>query len=83
MHTFDATMNPRIAKLVVLAAVTVGAAASAAGHPLRRLPTETRIVAPLADPALVPGVARCTSDAVCTVTDERGTRGGTPLALQR
>lgn len=40
-----------------------------------------RIVPPLADPALVPGVARCTSDLVCTVTDALGSRPGTPLAL--
>jgi hypothetical protein len=82
MHTFDATMDRPTAKLLVLVAATAGAA-FAAGHPLRRLPTEIRIVAPLADPALAPGIGRCTSDGACTVTDERGTRRGTPLELAR
>jgi hypothetical protein len=76
-------MPRRIVKLVLLGAVAVATAAgSAAGsHPLRRLASETRIVPPLADPALVPGVARCTSDGHCTVTDERGTRPGTMLVV--
>jgi hypothetical protein len=66
--------------LAVAAAVGAGAS-SAAPHALRRLPVETRIVAPLADPALVPGVSSCTSDGVCSVTDEAGTRPGTAIAL--
>ncbi len=76
-------MRRRIVKLVFLGVVGVAAAAgSAAGsHPLLRLASETRIVPPLADPALVPGVARCTSDGHCTVTDERGTHPGTMLVV--
>jgi hypothetical protein len=66
----------------VLAAASV-AAASAAGRELRLLPAELRIVAPLADRALEPGVARCTSDGRCTVTDAEGTRPGTPLLVER
>lgn len=31
------------------------------------------IVPPLADPAVAPGVGRCTSDGACTVTGEDGT----------
>lgn len=45
-------------------------------------PSVTRHVAPtLAAPSLAPGVGRCTSDGVCTVTDAAGTREGTPLTL--
>jgi len=39
------------------------------------------IVPPLADPALVPGIARCTSDRACTVTAAGRTRPGTPLVV--
>jgi hypothetical protein len=70
--------------------VTIGAALAAAvavvgaahGRPVSR-PPELRVVAPLADPALAPGVARCTSDGLCTVTDASGTRRATVLAAPR
>jgi hypothetical protein len=57
------------------------AAAAPGAH--RVLGVEQVVVAPLADPTVVPGVARCTSDGVCTVTDESGTRSGTPLLFAR
>lgn len=62
-------------KLVLGAALAAGAAASGASYrgPERRA-VETRVVPSLADPAIVPGVARCTSDGVCLVTDAFGTR---------
>jgi hypothetical protein len=66
---------PRLAALPVLLVLATGFAV-----PLRHGPIETRIVAPLADPAAVPGIGRCTSDGVCTVTDAAGTRRATPLA---
>ena len=39
----------------------------------------TPVVAPLADPSVVPGIGRCTSDGACTVTDAAGTRPAAPL----
>jgi hypothetical protein len=65
----------RLASLIVLVMV----AASPAPRSLALV--ETRVVAPLADPALAPGIGRCTSDGACTVTDAAGTRPGTPLRL--
>ena len=61
----------------------LAAAAPAAHDGLRPRAGEPRVVPPLADPALVPGVARCTSDRACSVTDADGTRQGTPLSLVR
>jgi hypothetical protein len=72
-------MQGRVRKLLVCAAAVAAAASVAAQRPLHRLSTEVRVVPPLADPALVPGVGRCTSDGRCTVTDEAGTRTATPL----
>jgi len=68
----------RLASLIAVGMV-------AASHAAPRMPrvAETAVVAPLADPAVVPGVGRCTSDGACTVTDEAGTRGATPLRLAR
>jgi hypothetical protein len=70
---------------LALTAALLGASAvvAASQRPLTRAPTETRVVPPLADPAIVPGVGRCTSDGRCSVTDERGTRRGTPFRLSR
>jgi hypothetical protein len=69
---------PRLAKIAALALLTT---APAAGLVHARL--ETRVAPPLAAPGVDPGVGRCTSDRVCTVTDEDGrTRRGTPLALE-
>jgi hypothetical protein len=53
----------------------------AASHEAPRLArvVETHVVAPLPDPAMVPGVGRCTSDGACTVTDAAGTRRATAL----
>lgn len=64
-------------------AVTAIALSLAAAPVPRAPPSSTRVVPALADPALVPGIARCTSDGACTVTDSTGTRPGTPLALTR
>jgi hypothetical protein len=64
----------RLAALAVLLA-----AATSAALPHARTAGEPRVVAPLADPRAVPGVGRCTSDGVCTVTDAAGTRPATPL----
>lgn len=49
--------------------------------PAPRPAVEAGVVPPLADPALVPGIARCTSDRACLVTDASGTRPGTPTVL--
>lgn len=63
-----------------LAVLTALLAASTAGTPGQARPAgETRVVAPLADPRVVPGVGRCTSDGACTVTDAAGTRAVAPL----
>jgi hypothetical protein len=67
-------MPRRIEKLLLVA--TLVAASAAIAPAVRPLPVETRVVPPLADPAVVPGVARCTSDGACTVTDDAGTRPG-------
>jgi hypothetical protein len=71
-----AAMTRRRVKLVLGAALAATAAAGGASYraPARRPVPESRVVAPLADPALVPGVARCTSDGICFVTDASGTR---------
>lgn len=60
--------------------VTLATTLFLAAAPARPPSVATRVVAPLADPAVVPGIARCTSDGACTVTDEAGTRAATPLA---
>jgi hypothetical protein len=71
-------------KRVVGAALAVSAAlASAAYRGAPRAVPETHVVPPLADPALVPGVARCTSDGACTVTDAGGTRAAIVLGAPR
>lgn len=63
----------RLAQL--LAAATI-AAATHASHAVPR----AAVAAPRADPAITAGVGRCTSDGVCTVTDDGGgTRAATPL----
>ncbi len=74
-------MRRLVVKLVFLGAAGAVAGATATYGPLAVRVGETRVVPPLADAALVPGVARCTSDGVATVTDERGTRRGTPLVI--
>jgi len=75
-------MRRRIVKFVFLAAAGAAVASGVApSGSLAGLASETRVVPPLADPALVPGVARCTSDGVCTVADERGTHRGTAPIL--
>jgi hypothetical protein len=67
-------MRRRIRKpLLVATLVAASLAIAASERPLQRLPVQIRVVAPLADPAVVPGVARCTSDGPCTVTDASGT----------
>jgi hypothetical protein len=69
-------------RLAQVAALALAAAAPAAALVHARL--ETRVVPPLAAPGVEPGVGRCTSDRVCTVTDDLGqTRPGTPVALGR
>jgi hypothetical protein len=45
-------------------------------------PPEGRVIPPLADPAAVPGIARCTSDGACTVTDASGTRPGSAFTVR-
>ena len=67
-------------RLATLTTLLLLAAAAPGAH---RALGEERVVAPLADPTVVPGVARCTSDGACTVTDESGTRSGTPLLFAR
>jgi hypothetical protein len=57
-------------------------AGSAWERTARRAP-DIRVVPPLADPSLVPGVARCTSDGACTVTDASGTRAATVVGAPR
>ncbi len=74
-------MRRRIVKFVFLAAAAAVASGVAPHGSLAGLASETRVVPPLADPALVPGVARCTSDGVCMVADERGTHRGTAPTL--
>lgn len=69
----------RLLAPVMLLFVAVGGAVAASGAAGERAEVETRIVAPLADPALEAGVARCMSDGACVVTDARGTRAATPL----
>lgn len=59
--------------------LVVAASHAPTGRPVAAHPGDTRVVAPLADPAVVPGVGRCTSDGACTVTDAHGTRAATPL----
>jgi hypothetical protein len=77
-------MSRRCRKLLLAAGFVVASATIALGEqPLRRTLLETRVVPPLADPRLVPGVGRCTSDGVCTVTDAAGTRSGSRLAPSR
>jgi hypothetical protein len=77
-------MRRRMGKLLLCGAAALAASLTAATQrPTLRTATEPRIVAPLADPALAPGVARCTSDRVCIVTDDGGTRAGTPLTFSR
>jgi hypothetical protein len=73
-------MLPRTRKLLLATLVAVSAGI-ASTQPLHPLVVETRVVAPLADPAVSPGVARCTSDGRCTVTDAEGTRPGSRLLL--
>jgi hypothetical protein len=67
----------RLASLIAV----VMLAAAPVPRPLSLL--DTHVVAPLADPAVVPGIGRCTSDGACTVTDAAGTRRGTPLRIVR
>lgn len=75
-------MRRRIVKFVFLAAAGAAVASGVAPHVrLAGLASETRVVPPLADPALVPGVAHCTSDGVCMVADEHGTHRGTAPIL--
>jgi hypothetical protein len=77
-------MRRRMGKLLLCGAAALAASLTvAAQRPSLRTPTEHRVVAPLADPALAPGVARCTSDGVCIVTDDGGTHAGTPLTIAR
>jgi hypothetical protein len=76
-------MRRHLRKLFAGVAVAAAAALGAAGErPMLRLSTELRVAPPIADPALVPGIARCTSDGRCTVTDAGGTRAGTPLVVE-
>jgi hypothetical protein len=71
-------------KLVVGAALAASAALGEAAYQgALRVAPAPRVVPALADPALVPGVARCTSDGACTVTDELGTRRATVLGVPR
>ena len=70
-----------MSRLVALASLLVLSPGNAPG-PARSPSAEAHVVPPLADPALAPGIARCTSDRACLVTDERGTRRGTPIALE-
>jgi hypothetical protein len=75
-------MRRRIRKpLLAAALVAASVVIAASGRPLHRLSVQTRVVAPIADPALAPGVARCTSDGRCTVTDESGTRRTSRIVL--
>jgi hypothetical protein len=75
-------MRRQLKRLLLLgtAVAATALAAAAEKRPPHRTPSEaTRVVPPLADPSLVPGVSRCTSDGVCRVTDAHGTRPGTRL----
>jgi len=74
-------MRRLIVKLLFLGAAGAVAGATATSGKLAVRVSETRVVPPLADAALIPGVTRCTSDGVATVTDEFGTRRGTPLVI--
>jgi hypothetical protein len=77
-------MRATIRKLGLTTVLLGASAAVAVGQrPPVRAAGEARVVPPLADPRLVPGIARCTSDGRCTVTDEAGTRPGTPLRFTR
>ena len=61
-------------RALVLAAALAALPVAAA---IARATGETRVVPALAQPGIVPGVARCTSDGPCVVTDEDGrTRPG-------
>lgn len=64
----------RVASIVALVMFVV----SPAGPSMARQ-VGTPVVAPLADPSVVPGIGRCTSDGACTVTDTTGTRPAAPL----
>jgi hypothetical protein len=75
-------MRRHLGKLFVGMTVAALAALSTAGErPILRLSTALRVVPPIADPTLVSGIARCTSDGRCTVTDAGGTRPGTRLVV--
>jgi hypothetical protein len=76
-------MRRRSRKLLFAATLVAAAAIAQGEHPLRGPPLETRVVPPLADPRVEPGVGRCTSDGACTVTDAAGTRRGSRLAPSR
>ncbi len=76
-------MRRHLRKLLVGLAAAAAALSAAGERPALRLSTELRVVPPIADPTLVPGIARCTSDGRCTVTDAGGTRPGTPLVIDR
>jgi hypothetical protein len=72
-------------KLAVIVALLGASAGLATAQRAHRPPSDpasgTRIVAPLADPAVVPGVGRCTSDGRCTVTDAGEMRPGSRHAF--
>jgi hypothetical protein len=70
-----------VVRLAAALALFVAAAAPAPRAPA--VSPSTRVSTGLADPALEPGIGRCTSDGVCTVTDSSGTRAATPLVLSR
>lgn len=67
---------------VMLLVLATGALPVTGGRGVSAEP-EARVVPPLADPAVEPGIGRCTSDGACLVTDARGTRAATPLRPAR
>ncbi len=62
-------------------AVVLALGAASARELWREPPVVGGVVAPLADPAVVPGVGRCTSDGICVVTDDAGTRAAAGIAI--
>jgi hypothetical protein len=81
--TFRPVPRRILETLAAAAILAASAALAAAERPLQPSSTETRVVPALADPGLVPGVGRCTSDGRCTVTDGGGTRVGSRLSVER
>jgi hypothetical protein len=76
-------MARRSRKLLLALALAATSAGLASSEPLRPLPVRTPVVPALADPAVLPGIARCTSDGRCVVTDRDGTRRGSRHAFSR